>query len=57
MMSMIVLVMLCECLPTMEKLENIFKRPDEAMLFGMVKMCLYLKIILLFRTLKDIFFL
>ena len=32
---------------------NIFYRPDEAMLFVIVKACLHLKIILLFITLKD----
>ena len=34
---------------------NIFHRPDEAMLFVMVKACLCLKIIQLFRALKDCF--
>ena len=32
---------------------NVFHRPDEAMLFVMVKVCLHLKNILLFRKLKD----
>ena len=32
---------------------NIFHKPDEAMIPVMLKACLYLKIILLFRTLKT----
>ena len=32
---------------------NIFHRPDEAMLFVMVKACLHIQNILLFRTLKE----
>ena len=36
---------------------NIFHRPDEVILFVMVKACLHLKNILLFRALQSLFFL
>ena len=34
-------------------IENNCLQPDEAMLFVMIKACLHLKVVVLFRTLKD----